>query len=171
MVRGLFFGYLSIHFLIQEWGLQYLHVFEGIMSCWLKLCYKVLPVYHHVLRSWLIPIKDTWPSKLTVLLHFDMQKASSAASSSLSAAGALFVLLGAEEFLMVGQALSPSRDIAGIAPVTKLVAVWTVMELSWQYATPLSLFPSYFSFFFFPLPVFLPFLFYFPFISLNKITP
>lgn len=52
-----------------------------------------------------------------------MQKASSAASSSLSAAGALFVLLGAEEFLMVGKALSPARDVAGVAPVTKLVAV------------------------------------------------
>lgn len=39
-----------------------------------------------------------------------MQKASSAADSSLSAAEALLVLLGAEELLMLGQALSSGRE-------------------------------------------------------------
>lgn len=52
-----------------------------------------------------------------------MQKASSAASSSLSAAEALFVLLGAEELLMLGWDLSLGKDVARIAPVTKLAAV------------------------------------------------
>lgn len=102
------------------------------MSCWLKLCYKVLLVYHRVLRFWLLPIKDTWPAKLTVLLHFDIQKASSAASSSLSAAEALFVLLGAEELLVLGWDLSPAGHVARIAPVTKLAAVWTGKGLPWH---------------------------------------
>lgn len=42
----------------------------------------------------------------------------------------MFVLLGAEELVMLRQASSPGRDVARLAPVTKLVAVRTVIELS-----------------------------------------
>lgn len=121
--------------MIQQLALQSFHGFgERIMSCWLELCYKVFWWRINSLKSWLIPNKDTCQQNSLCCYMFSVQKSSFAARSFfLSTAEALCLWCQeAEELLMLVQVLSPGRDMASLDPVTKPVAVWTVVVVSWH---------------------------------------